>query len=227
MKDDSPAILVQDGTALADFQLSLWELKDEWDRLAKEQGFVGYEARQTRRAVQHALQSVCTMVQTFPGFDKGNDLGFAFRLLMVAMTDIEAGRPVAWLKPEILSRPSPGLDINGARGRCAALMELAMTQGRTREVAAKFVLRHMPPHLREKLTAAGYHSGATWRTVSKWRENARWSAGSDQKEPSGHTEVRSGYEAMLALAKDRGWQAMTDEQVKSCLRIIDLNFPDT
>ncbi len=97
MTEDSPAILIPDGTAaLADFQLELWQLKEEWDRLAKEQGFVGYETWHTRQAAHHALRAVYSFIETFPNFDKGNDLGFAFRLLMLAVADIDGGRPVAW-----------------------------------------------------------------------------------------------------------------------------------
>jgi hypothetical protein len=177
--------------ARAALESKLRDLKEQFDALE------AVEPGHHRLAAHQSLIAVIEFIDSFPEW-KGLGLDFALDRLMRGLMDVENGRTVDWLMPDREGGRPPLLVTAAAiRGRCAGIMQLLIDAGRSREAAARFVMKHLPADLLDKLT----HRRRTWRTVAKWRDDM-----------AGETEGEA-YRAMLQMANTPACRAAGAEAV--------------
>jgi len=139
-----------------------------------------------REGSQHALNGVMAAFQSA-------DIETApLMALLSALSAVAAGSSL----PEMLApaatphRRPDAPEIEGKKGRLAALMEYRQSQGLTRKVAADWVARHIPKELARSL------GSISRRSVDDWRE--KW--GGDRGAVPG--AGRDGYLAMRTILLD-------------------------
>ena len=175
-------------TATRDLAARLRKIKVDYDEAATKDDTT--PAWRDRDAAFHSLQAVVDYINKMPDW---RGLDFALVRLLTALADIERGIQVNWLSAESQpARPELGLNLATVRGRLAAIMDLLMKAGHSREFAAKIVFQYLPSE------AAALLGGAdiSWRTIARWRD-----------EVTGHAKEsaeRKAYEEQLALVGQHG-----------------------
>jgi hypothetical protein len=172
--------------ARAALEAKLRDLKEQFDALES------VEPHHRRMAAYQSLVAVIGFIDSFPEW-RGANLDFALAQMMAALTDLDSGKPVDWLRPvNDGNRPPVAIHIRGYRGRCAATMELLMRGGRQQKAAGQFIARRLPAAFRKEIGLSG------WQTVAKWREKIE--TGSPEAE---------GYDAVMCLTDTPAWKATT------------------
>lgn len=161
MVQNEPLVFLIPAPVRVELEIKLRTLKEQFDALE------AVEPRHHRVAAHQSLIAVIEFIDSFPEW-KALGLDFALDRLMRGLMDVENGRTVDWLMPDREGgRPKLPVTAAAIRGRCAGIMKLLIDAGRSREAAARFVMKHLPADLLDKLT----HRGRTWRTVAKWRDD--------------------------------------------------------
>ncbi len=112
-------------------------------------------------------------------YDDG-DPNFAFRRLFSALSDIDQGISVDWLKVDkpvdIDGNKPPGrmpasMEIRFIRGECAGYMELMNREGMTYDDAGAFIMDHLPEEMFKWI--GDPRSKRSPKLVYRWLERAR------------------------------------------------------
>jgi hypothetical protein len=136
--------------------------------------------------------------------------------MIVALTEISAGRRVAWLEPKY-EAPSIPLKIRLLRGRYAGIMEFLFRNGMREIEAAKFVAKHGAVSRLQR----GSKKRPDWEALRDWRNLAKADPASCEGEGYRHMAIQiASYGDAVGRAKTEH-KKMAEKIAKLVLSALD------
>lgn len=152
-------------------------------------------------------------INSFPPWREAK-LGFGLERILNTLTDIHQGREAGrWLDNTVPHRGPLPVAVQGARGRCAAIMEILM-RTRSPKKSAEFILERLPAAALRALAGPRSTREVTWKTVGRWRNRVSAKNAKDGLE-------LSAYRAQMAAPI-----AWTDAKLKRHLRQLGDSLKD-
>ena len=164
-----------------------------------------------------ALETLSAVDELMVGLGFDERLSAHIARLMIGLTSVETGSRDSIFEPEkTAARPEIPPTILQFRGRVAAVQDLLMRNGRTEKEAAIFVLRNLSDAVIKTLRHSNDRREITWKTVKRWRDNA--------KQDARTSFLRQSYEdtAELISSYEKGGQ--TEKLAKMLLTRFSLHI---